>query len=156
MPKGISMKYGLFFVLCLHFVGSNGQANFDFCRYSHRRIPDSTFAQSPTATDIVEWNLELNLPLVLSDKTTMITGIFGSSTQLLLDPLLADASKQYAMGLTLGLNHRYDEGWNATYMLVPKGVPIYSIASTRGHSWGFRPWSKKPSRSDRNIRWAFL
>ncbi len=114
------MKYGLFFVVCLHFVGAYAQNYLDLGKFHYATTPKANFEEVPGSTRIKEWAMELNLPMVLGEKSTLLTGFFGSGTQLALDPQLPEANALYVVGLNLGLHQRYDEVWSATYMIVPK------------------------------------
>jgi hypothetical protein len=120
MFKGINMKYGLFFVLCLRLVGSFGQDYLDLGKFKYATTPNANFEEVPGSTRIKEWAMELNLPVVLGEKSTLLTGFFGNGTQLVLDPQLPEATALFVLGLNLGLHQRYGEVWNATYMIVPK------------------------------------
>ncbi|MGB5273660.1 MAG: hypothetical protein WBN39_06365 [Flavobacteriaceae bacterium] len=130
------MKYGLVFVLCLRLVGSCGQDYLDLGKFHYATTPNANFEEVPGSTRIKEWALELNLPVVLGEKSTLLTGFFGNGTQLILDLQLPETTALYVLGLNLGLHQRYGEVWSATYMIVPKIATDFHQDLKAGHNWG--------------------
>lgn len=110
------------------------QSYIDLARLSYAITPNNDFDNGEEGTPINEWNLQIDLPLVLTEKSVLIAGFLGNSLNVGLDPSLPDGSQLYSLGMRLGINQVHSETWSATYLLIPK----FSSDFSEGFSDGFQ------------------
>lgn len=103
---------------CVLFVGFS-QNYFDIANFTYTTTPQNNFEISDVQTSIEEIALELNFPVIINDKTTLLTGLFTNKTRVKLDVNLS-RSNLNVLGLNIGLNKVFNEKWSGTFMVFPK------------------------------------
>ena len=77
------MKYVLCSLFsCLFFQGFS-QNYFDLVNLTYTNTPPNDFEISNKHTTVEELALELNFPIVINDKTILLTGLFANKTKVL-------------------------------------------------------------------------
>jgi len=113
------MKYVLYSLFsCLFFQGFS-QNYFDVVNLTYTNTPPNDFEISNKQTTVEELALELNFPIVINDKTILLTGIFANKTKVLLDANIPSSNLQ-VLGLNFGVNKTYNDKWSATFMAFTK------------------------------------
>ena len=113
------MKYLLRFLLGLVFITANAQNYIDIGRFSYANTPLNTFENTLEQTKIEEFALQLTFPIVLNEKTVILTGFSADRSRLLLDPDFTEHTALNKVRLQLGLNQVHSEKWTGTYVLLP-------------------------------------
>ena len=113
------MKYLLRFLLGLVFITANAQNYIDIGRFSYSNTPLNTFENTLEQTKIEEFALQLTFPIVLNEKTVILTGFSADRSRLLLDPDFTEHTALNKVRLQLGLNQVHSEKWTGTYVLLP-------------------------------------
>ena len=113
------MKYKLSFLFGCLFVLSHSQNYFDLANISYTNTPQNDFEVSDAQTTVEELALELNFPIVMSDKTVLLTGLFANKTNVKLD---ANDPKTglNVLGINFGVNRTFNEKWSGTFMVFSK------------------------------------
>ena len=114
------MKYYLLLLLGFTVMNVNAQNSIDIVKLSYSNTPLNKFENSQEKTNVAQYAMELNFPVVLNEKHTLLTGVFGNRTRLKFDDNISDYLNVNTIGLKLGLNSIYSDKWSGTYLLLPK------------------------------------
>lgn len=98
---------------------ANAQNYIDIARFSYGNSPHNTFENASEKTGVEEIGLQLTFPVVLNEKTVILTGFSADRSRLKLDPDFADRTSLNKVRLQLGLNQVHSEKWTGTYVLLP-------------------------------------
>ena len=113
------MKYALrvlFIIVCLKVSSQN---YFDIVNFTYTNTPPNDFEISNAETTVEEIALELNFPVIINDKTTLLTGLFTNRTKVKLDANMLPSNLNI-LGLNIGINKIFNDKWSATFMVYPK------------------------------------
>ncbi len=103
---------------CLFFQGFS-QNYFDVVNLTYTNTPSNDFEISNKQTTVEEIALDLNFPVVIDDKTILLTGLFANKTKVLLDADIPSINLQ-VLGLNFGINKTFSDTWSATFMAFTK------------------------------------
>ncbi len=109
----------------------------DLARFSYAITPKNDYKNGEGGYGIDEWNLQLDAPIVLNDKSAFIAGFTGIGTSLGLAPEIEGRTKLYSLAMRLGLNQKYSETWSGTYVFIPKVSSDLSAGLREGLQLGF-------------------
>ena len=113
------MKYRLSILFsCLFFIGYT-QNYFDIVNIAYTNTPKTDFEISNEQITVEELALELNFPIIINDKTVLLTGLFGNKTSVNLNANMPRTNLN-VLGLNLGINKTFNDTWSATFMVFPK------------------------------------
>lgn len=115
----------------------HAQDYIDIASVSYMTTPSTTFEDDSPGNSIKDWNIDLDFPIVLNNKTALLTGFTANQVQVYLDPASNNSTNLTAISLRLGINHTYSEKWNATYMVIPKIASDFSNGFAKGYQWAF-------------------
>lgn len=113
------MKAALIFFLEFFALTAGAQNYIDIARFSYGNTPLNTFENSSEKTKVEEFGLQLTFPIVLNEKTIILTGFSADRSRLQLDPDFTDHTALNKVRLQLGLNQVHSEKWTGTYVLLP-------------------------------------
>ncbi len=100
--------------------------------------PNGTYENNLGDTSINEWNLDVDLPLVLDEKTTLLLGLSGNSTRLTLQPTnVPNPTELITMGIKIGIHKKYFDKLNATFMAIPRVASDFANGFGKGVQLGF-------------------
>jgi len=123
------MKYFFSLFLGLFFLSVNAQNYLDLMRMSYANTPLNDFDNKEGQTRVEELGLELNFPIVLNKKTTLLSGITASRDRLKIDSNISEYTSLNSIRLMLGLNQIYSDKWSGTYVLLPKiASDLYKVS----------------------------
>ena len=91
----------------------------DILRVEYATSRGNGFESASGTSDINEWTVDLNLPVILSPRTVLLTGFLYENIHVGLYPQQADYAVS-TLNLKLGLNQRYTDTWSATWLFLPK------------------------------------
>lgn len=96
-----------------------GQQYIDLLRVEYSSGNGNDFKSGPGSSDVHEWMADATVPVVLSSKSTFLTGFLYEHINV---SLYADqpAVSVSTLNLKLGLNQTYSDQWSASYLLLPK------------------------------------
>jgi len=123
------MKYKLSFLFGLILITASAQNYIDIGRFSYANTPLNTFENTSEQTKVEEFGLQLTFPIVLNDKTIVLTGLSADRSRLRLDPDFTDHTALNKVRLQLGLNQVYSEKWTGMYVLLPSIASDFDVIS---------------------------
>lgn len=98
---------------------ASAQNYIDIARFYYVNTPLNTFENSSEHTKVEEFGLQLTFPIVLNEKTVILTGFSADRSLLKLDPNFPEIIGLNKVRLQLGLNQVHSEKWTGTYVLLP-------------------------------------
>jgi hypothetical protein len=98
---------------------ASAQNYIDIARFYYVNTPLNTFENSSEHTKVEEFGLQLTFPIVLNEKTVILTGFSADRSLLKLDPDFPELIGLNKVRLQLGLNQVHSEKWTGTYVLLP-------------------------------------
>jgi len=98
---------------------ASAQNYIDIARFYYVNTPLNTFENSSEHTKVEEFGLQLTFPIVLNEKTVILTGLSADRSLLKLDPNFPEIIGLNKVRLQLGLNQVHSEKWTGTYVLLP-------------------------------------
>ncbi len=137
----------LFLLLLGSFQSGTCQEYIDIIKLNYNYTALNTFNNSDVKTTIAEIDLEATIPIVINDKATFVTGLYGEAFRVKLD--VDDLSKNiYAFSPKLGLNFMHGKKWSGTYMLLPKVASDFVNVSSKDFQIGgfvLMKYNRKPN-----------
>lgn len=113
------MKYTLSILIVCLFVTGHAQNYFEIAKVSYTNTPQNDFEISDVQTTVEELAMELNFPIVINDKTVLLTGLYVNKTKLKLDANVPKSNLN-VLGFNVGVNTTFNDNWSATFMVFPK------------------------------------
>lgn len=113
------MKATLTIIFGFFALAASAQNYIDIARFSYGNTPLNNFENTSEKTKVVELGLQLTFPIVLNEKTVILTGISADRSRLQLDPEFTDYTALNKVRLYAGLNQVHSEKWTGTYVLLP-------------------------------------
>lgn len=104
---------------CILSFSGFSQNYIDLLRVDYSYSGNNQFDTSANNSDVKEWVVDATVPVVLREKTTLLTGFLYENVKV--TPY--DGGEEldfYTVNLKVGMNQTYSERWSATYMLLPK------------------------------------
>ncbi|MDP3359799.1 MAG: DUF6268 family outer membrane beta-barrel protein [Lutibacter sp.] len=98
---------------------ASAQNYIDIARFYYVNSPPNTFENSSEHTKVEEFGLQLTFPVVLNEKTVILTGFSADRSLLKLDLDFPEITGLNKVRLQLGLNQVHSEKWTGTYVLLP-------------------------------------
>ncbi|HEY9222431.1 MAG TPA: DUF6268 family outer membrane beta-barrel protein [Lutibacter sp.] len=123
------MKYILSFLLGLVLISASAQNYIDIGRFYYANTPLNTFENTSEQTKVEEFGLQLTFPIVLNDKTIVLTGLSADRSRLRLDQDFTGYTALNKVRLLLGLNQVYSEKWTGMYVLLPSIASDFDVIS---------------------------
>jgi len=106
------MKYCILLLIGFTIITVNAQKSIDIIKLSYSNTPLNKFENSQEKTNVAQYAMELNFPVVLNEKHSLLTGIFGNRTRLKFDENISDYLDVNTIGLKIGLNSVYSDKWS--------------------------------------------
>lgn len=126
---------------------SNSQEYVDLLDVSYSKTGATNFANSATNTTISIFDSKVTLPIVLNEKTALITGFDFNIKKLKLFPN-SNFNELYYTRLKLGFTTQYSDRWTGTYVLLPILASDYkNIGSDDLYMGGIAVWTYKKRKS---------
>ncbi len=139
LPAGLYKPFWQLTSLFLLFPAFHAVAQdyLDLARFSYAITPKNEYKNGEEGFGIDEWNLQLDAPIVLNDKTAIIAGFTGIGTKIGLAPEIEGETKLYSLALRLGVNQKYSDTWSGTYVFIPKASSDFGEGLRDGLQLGF-------------------
>ncbi len=113
------MKAALIIFLGFCALTASAQNYIDIARFNYGNTPLNHFENTSEKTKVEEFGLQLTFPIVLNEKTVILTGFSADRSRLKLDPDFTENTALNKVRLQLGLNQVHSEKWTGTYVLLP-------------------------------------
>ena len=99
---------------------AHSQDYIDLAKIYYSNTPLNQFDSTEAETRVQEFGMDVNLPVVLNEKFTFLTGFtFGSSSSRVSSES-DKVSSVYTVLLKLGTNIKHTKKWTGTYLFMPK------------------------------------
>ena len=99
---------------------AHSQNYVDLAKIWYANTPLNQFDSTETETRVQEFGMDVNLPIVLKDRYTFLTGFTFGSSSARVSSENDDISSVYTVLLKLGMNINHTEKWTGTYLFMPK------------------------------------
>ncbi|WP_016990500.1 DUF6268 family outer membrane beta-barrel protein [Flavobacterium sp. ACAM 123] len=137
-------------LLLLFFISpliSHSQEYADLINISYSKTGDTSFQNSKESTSISIFDTRVLLPIVLNEKTALITGFDFNTKKLQLFPD-ANFSKLYYTRLKLGFTTEHSKYWTGIYVLLPILSSDYkNLSSNDIYMGGIAVWTYKKRKN---------
>ncbi|MBK5208188.1 MAG: hypothetical protein JJE44_01625 [Flavobacteriaceae bacterium] len=130
------MKYILSFLLGLVLTTASAQNYIDIGRFSYANTPLNHFENTSEQTKVEEFGFQLTFPIVVNEKTVILTGLSADRSRLKLDPDFTDHTALNKVRLQIGINQVYSKKWTGTYVLLPSIASDFDIISKEDFQLG--------------------
>lgn len=91
----------------------------DLLKIEYAVSKNNNFESGQGASDVREWVIDATVPIVLSEKRALLTGLTFENVQV--RPYAGQNEVSvYTLNPKLGLSQTYSDTWSATYMALPK------------------------------------
>ncbi|MDO6759496.1 DUF6268 family outer membrane beta-barrel protein [Tamlana sp. 2_MG-2023] len=148
------MKIIFSLLCCLSVVLGYAQNHFDIAKLSYTNTPKNEFDDFDSSTTVEELALALKFPVVINEKTTLLTGLFTNKTKVKLD---SDASHSNLkiLGVNLGVNKVFNDKWSGTFYVIPKIASDHISFSKENLQIAFLTLITKQKRENLKYRYGF-
>ncbi|SEA41461.1 hypothetical protein SAMN05443667_104122 [Flavobacterium gillisiae] len=137
----------LLFLFLISPLLSNSQEYVDLLNLSYSKTGDTSFENSSEGTTISIFDSKVTLPIVLNEKTALITGFDFNIKKLQLLPN-SNFSELYYTRLKLGFSTQHSDRWTGTYVLLPILASDYkNIGSDDIYVGGIAVWTYKKRKN---------
>jgi hypothetical protein len=99
---------------------AHSQNYVDLAKIYYSNTPLNQFDSSDKETRVQEFGLDLNIPIVINDRYTFLTGFTFGSSSARVSSENDNISSVYTVLLKLGMNIKHTEKWTGTYLFMPK------------------------------------
>ena len=147
------MKYISFVLIGIVCFQGLAQNYFDIANISYTNTPSNDFEVSESQTTVEELALELNFPVVINEKTILLTGFFTNKTKVKLDTNIPSHNLN-VLGLNVGINKMLNDTWSTTFMLFSKIASDEIKLSKNNHQIAVLSLFTKKKRSDLKYRYG--
>lgn len=113
------MKHVLSVLFCCICLGGFSQNYFEVVNVAYTTTPPNDFETSNAQTTVEEFAMEFNFPIVINEKSVLLTGLFANKTRVRLDANMPKTDLN-VLGLNLGINKTFNDRWSATVMVFSK------------------------------------
>ncbi|MHB1146027.1 MAG: DUF6268 family outer membrane beta-barrel protein [Lutibacter sp.] len=110
---------------------ASAQNYIDIARFYYGNTPLNTFENTSEQTKVEEFGLQLTFPIVLNEKTVILTGFSADRSRLKLDPDFSEHTALSKVRLQLGLNLVHSEKWTGTYVLLPSIASDFDVITKK-------------------------
>ena len=117
-----TIKYLIIYILFLGSLSThvNAQNYVDLAKIWYANTPLNQFDSTDAETRVQEFGMDVNLPIVLKENYTFLTGFTFGSSSARVSSENDDISSVYTVLLKLGMNINHTEKWTGTYLFMPK------------------------------------
>jgi len=131
------MKTSLIILLHFFVLTISAQNYIDIVNFSYANTPLNNFENASEKTKVEEFGLQLTFPVVLNEKTVILTGLSVNNSRVRLDRFIPNYTSLSKIRLQLGLNYVYSAKWTGTYVLLPALSSDFDIVSKEDFQIGF-------------------
>ena len=92
----------------------------DILKVYHTYGVNSKFDSSSNSTNYRETGLDFTLPIKLNKKTAILSGVLTEAYRFKINATTNSFENLYSTGIKLGINQKFSEKLNATFMVIPR------------------------------------
>ena len=147
------MKYVLFCLFSCIFFHGFSQNYFDIVNLAYTNTPPNDFEISNSQSTVEELTLELNFPILINEKTILLTGLFANKTKVKLDANIPSSNLK-VLGLNFGINKTFNDKWSSIFMVFSKIASDKIKLSSDNLQLGFLSLFTNKKRDDLKYRYG--
>lgn len=98
---------------------------------------NTNYTDPAISSDAGYLSLNISLPIVLNEKTAIVTGIRGNNWTMSYTPEQIWPTSYYSLGLTLGVNHKFSDKNSLLFVAIPKLNSDYRSIESSALQFGF-------------------
>lgn len=148
MNKFSALLIVFFFFLLF---SAKSQQKFTVATLDYMFSPNNTYVEKDTTSYTGYFSGSINYPIVLNEKSTIISGIMGNSWAVKYNPELKWPTNFHSLGLTLGYNHKFTKDKSFVFILLPRLNSDYKSINADALQLGFFTTYNK--RSSEKFLW---
>jgi len=127
-------------------MASYSQKTFTVAEINYMLSPNSSYEQKDISSNSHFISGFVSAPLVINEKSTLLTGIRGNIWKLAYSPEQVWPETYYSLGLSLGYNHKFTEKKSFLFILLPRLNSDYRYINSNALQLGFfTTFSKRSS-----------
>ncbi len=96
------------------------QQKFTVANLNYMLSPNNSYSESGLNSNIQYLSGSINIPIVLNEKSTILTGFRGNHWAVNYSPSQIWPVNYYSLGLTLGFNHKFSDKKSLVFVLLPR------------------------------------
>lgn len=138
--KNMIIKNKLLYGLILLLMTSNSlwaQKIYTIANLSYMGSVNANYINPDVSSDPGYLALNISLPIVINDKTAIVTGIRGNNWTLTYAPEQIWPTSYYSVGLNLGINHKFSDKNSLLFVALPKLNSDYKEIDSEAFQVGF-------------------
>jgi hypothetical protein len=145
-----------FFLLILASISliTNGQDYINLGKFHYANTPVNQFDTLTNSTRIQEYGVDLTLPIVIDSTKTFITGLYAESVSTQTAPSNSNLTSVYSTMLKVGINFKYGDKWEGTYIFLPKISSDFKDLGAADFQYGAYALFKYKKRSHLNYKFG--
>lgn len=133
---------------------TNGQDYINLGKFHYANTPVNQFDSATNGTRIQEYGLDLTLPIVLDSTKTIITGLYAESVSTQTAPANSNLTSVYSTMLKVGMNFKYGDKWDGTYIFLPKISSDFKSIGSADFQYGAYALFKYKKRDNLNYKFG--
>ena len=127
-------------------IASYAQQTFTIAEVNYMLSPNNSYVEKDVTSNSQYISGFVNAPIVINEKSTLLTGIRGNVWKLAYSPEQLWPETYYSLGLTLGYNHKFNEKKSFLFILLPRLNSDYRYINSNALQLGFfTTFSKRSS-----------
>lgn len=131
------MKTTLLILIGFFALTVSAQNYIDIANISYANTPLNNFENASEKTKVEEFGLQLTFPIVLNEKTVILTGLSANKSRVRLARFIPNYTSLSKIRLQLGLNYVHSAKWTGTYVLLPALSSDFGVISNKDFQIGF-------------------
>jgi len=152
--KVLLMKLFTFFILLFFSFTGYSQQYIDLAKFHYANTPINQFDSATHGTRIQEYGLDLTVPIVLDSSKTIITGLYAESVSTQTAPTNSNLTSVYSTMLKIGMNFKYGDKWEGTYIFLPKISSDFKNIGASDFQYGAYALFKYKKHSNLNYKFG--
>ncbi|MGB0404467.1 MAG: DUF6268 family outer membrane beta-barrel protein [Salibacteraceae bacterium] len=114
------LKYFISISFLFSMLSCFSQDYVDLFKFTYLNSPFNKADSVPGPSRVQEFYLDVTLPIKLSERTAVITGLTIEQMSVSSNPAGFNVKAVYSTGLKLGINKKFGKKWDGTFMFLPK------------------------------------
>jgi len=113
------------------------QKKYTIASFGYMGSFNTNYTNPDISSDAGYLSLNISLPIVLDDKTAIVTGIRGNNWTLSYAPEQIWPTSFYSLGLNIGVNHKFSDKNTLLFVALPKLNSDYQSINSDAFQFGF-------------------
>lgn len=148
--RGSSIFY---LIILLVLLADHGlaQKKYTIAQLGYMGSYNAKYTDPNVSSDLGYLSVNISLPVVLNERTAIVTGIRGNNWTVNYSPEQVWPTSYYSLGLTLGVNHKISDKNSFLFVALPRLNSDYNNINANAFQLGFL--TTYSTRSNKNFLW---